>query len=64
MKLYKSFHLVVDSQSGGDLEQEIQKVLDKGSSEGYVLSTVNYSTCAVVNYNDTVVYSAVVVMEK
>jgi hypothetical protein len=64
MKLYKSFHLVVDSQSGGDLEQEIQKVLDKGSSEGYVLSTVNYNICAVGNYRDTVVFSAVVIMEK
>lgn len=64
MKLYKSFHLVVDSQSGGDLEQEIQKVLDKGSSEGYVLSTVNYNICAVGNYHDTVVFSAVVIMEK
>lgn len=64
MKLYKSFHLIVDSQSGGDLEQEIQKVLDKGSSEGYVLSTVQYSSCAVVQYNETVVFSAVVVMEK
>lgn len=64
MKLYKTFHLVVDSNSGGDLEQEIQKVLDKGSSEGYVLSTVQYSTCAFVKYDETVVFSAVVVMEK
>lgn len=64
MKLYKTYHLVVDSQSGGDLEQEIQKALNEGSSEGYTLSTVQYSTCAFVNYNDTVVFSAVVVMEK
>lgn len=64
MKLYKTFHLVVDSNSGGDLEQEIQKVLDKGSSEGYVLSTVQYSACAFVKYDETVVFSAVVVMEK
>lgn len=64
MKLYKTYHIVVDSKSGGDLQEEIQKVLDKGSSEGYTLSIVQYSTCAVVNYNDTVVFSAVVVMEK
>nr|DAU58858.1 MAG TPA: Sporulation protein Cse60 [Caudoviricetes sp.] len=64
MKLYKTYHLVVDSRSGGDLQEEIQKVLDKGSSEGFVLTTVQYSTCSVVNYNDTVVFSAVVIMEK
>lgn len=64
MKLYKTFHLVVDSHSNKDLQEEIQKVLDKGSSEGYVLSTVQYSSCAVVQYNETVVFSAVVVMEK
>ena len=64
MKLYKTYHLVVDSHSNKDLQEEIQKVLDKGSAEGYTLATINYSSCSVVNYNETVVFSAVVVMEK
>lgn len=64
MKLYKTYHLVVDSRSGGDLQSEIQKTLAEGSAEGYVLNTVQYSTCAFVNYNETVVFSAVVIMEK
>ena len=64
MKLYKTFHLVTDSRSNDNLEELIQKALNEGSAEGYVLSSVNYSTCAVVNYNDTVVFSAVVIMEK
>ena len=64
MKLYKTFHLVTDSHSNEELQDLIQKALNEGSSEGYVLSTVQYSTCSVVQYDETVVYSAVVIMEK
>lgn len=64
MKLYKTFHLVTDSRSNEELQDLIQKALNEGSAEGYTLTSINYSTCAVVNYNDTVVFSAVVVMEK
>lgn len=64
MKLYKTFHLVTDSHSNEELQDLIQKALDEGSSEGYVLSAIQYSTCAVVQYDETVVFSAVVVMEK
>lgn len=64
MKLYKTFHLVTDSRSNEELQDLIQKALNEGSAEGYVLSTVQYSTCAVVQYDETVVFSAVVVMEK
>lgn len=64
MKLYKTFHLVTDSRSNDNLEDLIQKALNEGSAEGYTLSSVNYSTCAFVNYDETVVFSAVVVMEK
>ena len=64
MKLYKTYHLVTDSRSNEELQDLIQEALNEGSSEGYVLSSVNYSTCAVVQYDETVVYSAVVVMEK
>ena len=64
MKLYKTFHLVTDSRSNDNLEDLIQEALNEGSSEGYTLATINYSTCAVVQYDETVVFSAVVVMEK
>lgn len=64
MKLYKTFHLVTDSHSNEELQDLIQKALDEGSSEGYTLSAIQYSTCAVVQYDETVVFSAVVVMEK
>lgn len=64
MKLYKTFHLVTDSRSNEELQDLIQKVLNEGSAEGFVLSTVQYSTCAVVQYDETVVFSAVVIMEK
>ena len=64
MKLYKTFHLVTDSRSNEELQDLVQKALDEGSSEGYTLVTINYSTCAVVQYDETVVFSAVVVMEK
>lgn len=64
MKLYKTFHLVTDSRSNDNLEDLVQEALNEGSAEGYVLNTVQYSTCAVVQYDETVVFSAVVVMEK
>ena len=64
MKLYKTYHLVTDSRSNEELQDLIQKALNEGSAEGFVLSAVQYSTCAVVQYDETVVFSAVVVMEK
>ena len=64
MKLYKTFHLVTDSHSNEELQDLIQEALNEGSAEGFTLSTVQYSTCAVVQYDETVVFSAVVVMEK